>query len=232
MATGPTVFTEPDPERTARLLECAEHYGVGEPEAEWPNNLLSRRLVVTAGGAIRRAGEPSRHAVDPGELALCRRLAAEAAGVMAGVSVGMGSESGDGFTDFFVVAEIGAAVPAGIDEALMRSRFGGTIFPRATVSVEPLTEAGGWWAEAEQDGEGSEADYFVPWRAMIRWFREQPEFVATAFVRIGDATALQALPRKSWPAGTESTGCVLPRLATGLTPAGSLVGLFGTSVQT
>ena len=35
-----------------------------------------------------------------------------------------------------------------------------------------------------------------------------------------------------YPPGTEITGCVLPRLALGLTAQGSLVGLFGYSVQT
>ena len=232
MAVAPIVFTKPDPKRLAVLRECTENYSVGDPEAEWPNNLLSGRTVVTGGGAIRRAGDPIRHAVDPDELALCRRLAAEAASVMAGVPVGMGSESGDGFGDFFVVGDFGEPVPAVIDEALIRSRFGGTIFPLATVTAEPLTEAGVWWAEVEQDGASSGDDYLVPWRAMVGWFREQPEFVATAFVRIGDGAALGRTPRKKWPAGTETPGCVLPRLAVGLTRAGSLVGLFGHSVQT
>jgi hypothetical protein len=67
---------------------------------------------------------------------------------------------------------------------------------------------------------------------MINWFQSRSEFLATVFVRIGDPLALGDLPREEWPEGTETTGCVLPRLALGLTRGGSLVGLFGYSVQT
>ncbi len=54
------------------------------------------------------------------------------------------------------------------------------------------------------------------------------------FVRIGDRRALWDAERRNaeYPPGTELTGCVLPRLALGLTRSGSLVGLFGSSVQT
>lgn len=232
MASVPITSFAPDPERLAVIRECMEHYDVGDPDAEWPNNLISRRAVVFGSGLIARQSDEVRHAVDPDELALCRRLAAEVAGLMAGVSVGMGSESGDEFRGFFIAGSVGEPVPPGIDEALIRSRFGGTIFPPATISVEPLAEGSDWWAEVEQDGSESEAEYFVPWRSMIRWFRERPEFASTAFVRIGDRGALWELPREEWPAGTEITGCVLPRLAVGLTRGGSLVGLFGHSVKT
>jgi hypothetical protein len=54
-----------------------------------------------------------------------------------------------------------------------------------------------------------------------------------AFIRIGDFDALHALESKRcYPKGTEMPGSVLPRLAVGLTRSGSLVGLFGYSVQT
>ena len=66
---------------------------------------------------------------------------------------------------------------------------------------------------------------------MIQWFRARPEFVDTAFVRIGDG-GIADVPEEQWPDGTEMTGCVFPRLALGLTRGGSLVGLFGYCVQT
>lgn len=232
MTKAPLTRFEPDPERLAAIRECMEHYDVGDPGAEWPNNLISRWAVVYASGHIASDGDPVRHAVDPDELALCRRLSAEVAGLMAGVSVGMGSESGDEFRGFFIAGSVGEPAPTVIDEALIRSRFGGTIFPPATITVEPLAEGTDWWAAVQQDGSESEADYFVPWRAMIRWFRERPEFVSTAFVQIGERGALWDLPREEWPEGTEITGCVLPRLAVGLTRGGSLIGLFGHTVQT
>lgn len=222
---------EPDSERLAVIAECMQNYDVGDADAEWPNNILSRRAVVYGSGMIARGNAAKPRAVAAEELALCRRLAGEAAETMAGAEVGMGSESGDPFQGFFVAGAIDESVPSQIAEALIRARFGGTIFPPATITVEPLSEEGVWWSEVEADGAESDPDYFAPWRAMLGWFSEQPEFVSAAFVRIGDRQALSDLPEEEWPEGTEITGCVLPRLALGLTRSGSLAGLFGYSVQ-
>lgn len=232
MAGTPLTHFEPDVDRLTVIHECMEHYDVGAPDAEWPNNIISRRAVVYGNGVIARRDDPVRHAVDPDELALCRRLSEEAAGVMAGVDVGMGSESGDPFRGFFVAANVDEPVPTAITEELIRAKFGGTIFPPVTITVEALDESGVWWSEVESDGSESGLEYYLPWRAMIRWFRDRFEFVDTSFVRIGHNLDLWKLPRESWPDGTEITGCVLPRLALGLTRGGSLVGLFGYSVMT
>jgi hypothetical protein len=231
MSGAPITRFAPDPERLAVLAECMENYGVGDDDAEWPNNLVSRRTVVYGSGVIARVGDVVRHAVDPDELSRCRRLAAEIATLMRGVEVGMGSESGDEFHGFFVAASAGDPPPRRIDEDLIRARFGGTIFPPATMTVEPLAEQGVWWSEVRGDYDELE-ERLAPWRAMTAWFRGRPEFVDAAFVRIGDANALQEVPEEDWPAGTEMTGSVLPRLALGLTRDGSLVGLFGVCVQT
>jgi hypothetical protein len=222
----------PDPDRFAVIRECTEHYAVGDPEAEWPNNIVSRRAVVYGSGAIARRGEPIRHAVDPDEFALCQRLADEAVEAMAELPVGMGSESGDKFRGFLIAANIDEPTPTTITGELIRAKFGGTLFPPDTITVEPLAEAGVWWSEVECDGAESEPDYFLRWRAMIRWFRGRAEFVDSTFVRIGDSQALWDVPHEQWPQGTELTGCVLPRLALGLTHGGSLVGIFGHCVQT
>lgn len=232
LAREPLLHFEPDPERLAVIRECMKNYEVGDPNAEWPNNIISRRAIVYGSGRIARQGESVQHAVDPDELALCRRLGAEIAGLMAGVFVGMGSESDDEFQGFFIAGSVDEPAPMSINEVLIRSRFGGTIFPPATIMVEPLTEGTNWWTVVTQDGSESEAESLVRWRAMIRWFQERPEFVSCAFVQIGDEEALWDLPREEWPEGTEMTGCILPRLALGLTHGGSLVGLFGYVVQT
>lgn len=222
---------DPDPDRLAVIHECMENYEVGDPDAEWPNNIISRRAVVYGSGVIARQGERVRHAVDPGELALCRRLASEAAEVMAGVEVGMGSASGDFFRAFFVVANSDEPPATVITEALIRAMFGGTLFPPVTITVEPLAEVGVWWSEVEQDGSESGDNYFRPWRAMIQWFGKQAEFQHSAFVRIGHDRDLWEVPKANYPDGTEIAGCVLPRLAIGLTRSGSLCGLFGFSVK-
>jgi hypothetical protein len=232
MAGTPITHFEPDVDRLAVIRECMEHYDVGDPEAEWPNNIISRRAVAYGSGVIARRGDPVRHNVDPDELALCHRLSAAAAEVMAGVSVGMGSESGDEFHEFLIAANVDEPTPTAITADLVRAKFGGTLFPSVTITVEPLEESGVWWSEVEHDGSESEPEYFLPWKAMIRWFHSREEFVDTCFVRIGHDRDLWELPRELWPSGTEITGCVLPRLALGLTQGGSLVGLFGYSVKT
>jgi hypothetical protein len=242
---------DPDPDRLAVLRPCIESGACGDPDAVWPNNILARDAVVYGSGVIARSGQPVRHNVDPGELALCRRLAAEARARMRGVAVGMGSEGVDEFQEFFVAANADDPIPHRIDEGLIRSRLGGTIFPPATITVEPLTEVGRWWKWVEDDAasrsEGGDTgpedryeeyrarfteDYLRPWRALTAWFRGQPELMDSAFVMIGDYDALHALSRGEYPRGTVTVPCALPRLALGVTKQGSLAGLFGFVVQT
>jgi hypothetical protein len=202
-----------------------------DADGEWPNNIISNRAVVYENGTIARAGDAIRHAVDPDELALCQTLARQAAAIMDGVELGMGSESSARFSEFFVTAGVDGPRPERIDEDLVRTAFGGTIFPPATITVEPLKEAGIWWSDVLRDGDGQPEAYFAPWRTLMAWFAHQA-FVDSAFVRIGDYGALLALDRASYPEGTDSLGCVFPRLAVGLTRGGSLAGIFGHVVQT
>jgi hypothetical protein len=184
-------------------------------------------------------------------LELCKRLAAAARARMQGVAVGMGSESDDEFQEFFVSANVDDPIPSCIDGRLVRARFGNTIFPPATITIEPLNEEGRWWEWVVDDGtcrsegcydgpeDGYEEwlsryldNYLHPWRALIAWFSRQPELKDSAFVMIGDYDALHLLDRSEYPLGTVTVPCVLPRLALGLTKKGSLAGLFGYVVQT
>ena len=166
---------EQDPERLAVLAECMENYDVGEPGAEWPNNMISRRAVVYGSGLVAREGDVVSHSVDADELERCRRLSREAAALMDGVNVDMGSESADPFQAFFIAANVDETVSTTIDESLIRAKFGNTIFPLATITVEPLEEQGTWWSELVACGyEGEELEqYLAPWRTMIDWFRQQ-----------------------------------------------------------
>jgi hypothetical protein len=229
---------ELDLARLAPLRECMDNYDIGDPKAEWPNNIISRKAVVYSSGVITREGTPIRHNVAPEEFALCRSLASDVSAVMSGIRVGMGSEADDTFFEFFIVANLGDAIPAKIDESLIRSKFGGTIFPLATITVEPLEEAGVWWSELLYDVSdlslNQQGAHLGPWRRMLKWFREQPELKDTAFVRIGEYEQLNVMDFKNCddPPGTELAGSVLPRLAIGLTRCGSIVGIFGYGVQT
>lgn len=241
----------PDDERLAVLRPCLESGDCGHPDAEWPNNIISRNAVAYGSGVVARRGQPVRHSVDPGELGLCQRLAREARAVMWGVAVGMGSESRDEFQEFFMAANADDPVPDRIEAGLVRTRFGGTLFPLATITVEPLTEEGRWWRQVVEDAKcryegdysgpadgyeenlpGHLEQYLHPWRALVAWFRGRPELRAAAFVMIGDYDGLHAADRSEWPPGTVVVPCALPRLALGLTKNGSLAGLFGFVVQT
>ena len=219
---------EIDEEKLAILKPCMEHYGVGLDNDEWSHNIISSQAVIYQNGVIAHRNLTVNHSVDSVELALCKTIAAEAESIMSGVEVGMGSESSDTFHQFFIAAHTNEIIPNKIDESLIRSKFGGTIFPLATITVEPLKESGIWWSEVEYDGSESSHEYFKPWKSMVEWFNNRVEFIDTACIRIGDSKELLWL-------GLEKNilpGCVLPRLILGLTRKGSLVGLFGISVQT
>lgn len=225
---------ELDPDKLAVITACIDNYGVGSPEAEWANNIISSKTVVYQSGVIARRNSPVRHFVDSTELMLCQNLAEEAEEMMSGIEVGMGSNAGTPFRKFCIVANVDEPVPSKINEQLILSKFGETIFPPATITIEPLIESGAWWAEVTYDGSESGSEYFKPWKTMMTWFKSRPEFLDTAFIRIGDSDALfrLRLEKNNLPEGTEIPGCVLPRLALGLTHNGSLAGLFGYTVQT
>jgi hypothetical protein len=204
-----------------------ETYGQDDqdPDSEWPWNVLSTKAVAYSCGAIARQGAEFEHCHQPEELALCRRLSGEAARIMAGIDVGMGNEGSCAFRPFFVAANIGHKAPREVTEADLRRAFGGTIYPPTHIVIEPLRERGRWWASVLDwygDNEDPEED-LRPWRELIRWFHSCADLLAPSFVLIGDR------PRKP---EDEQPGCVFPRLALGITPAGSLVGTGGWTVHT
>ncbi len=204
------------------------------PGAEWPNNILSRKAVVYGSGHIARDGDPVRHNVDPDEMALCRHLAYEADRMTCYIEYGLGSEPDEiAFEPFFMAANLDDPAPIRIDADWIRSRFGGTIFPPATVTIEALDEASPWFAGVQEffaDDPGS--DQLAHWRRLIDWFRGRPEFTDSAFVEIGDYLALTRLDPKEYPKGTLVSGCILPRLLLGLTRSGSLSGVITRVILT
>ena len=219
-------------------LQICQGFGAPEdPEAEWPSNVLSRKLVIDASGRIRRRGDPVRSHVDPDELAMCQRLGKEAARVAAGIHHGLISDTPDVyFHPFFLAAAVDEPSPRPIDEALIRSMFGGTIFPPAVVAIEPMDEQADWFLQVQgvlaETRAAEEADGRVfddvgersRWRSLIRWFREREEFLDTAFVSIGTGEEVWRSDKANLPRGTERDGAVFPRLVLGLTRNGSLVG--------
>lgn len=213
-----------DPERIAPVRDCTETYGQGgdDPDNEWPWNVISKKAVAYSCGQICRRDDIIRHEHDPAELARCQKLANEVAGIMGQSDVGMGSESGDPFRPYFVAACVGVKPPRTISEDVIRNAFGGTIYPPTRIIIEPLDETGEWWKQVAADGEGID-DYLENWRKMIGWFHTRREFIDRAFVMIGEDPLDEEF---------KNGGCVFPRLAVGLTPEGSLIGICGWVVHT
>ncbi len=220
-------------------LEVARPYTPFDPFADpdgFPLCCISKRTVVYSCGVIARNDDNVVHNHPAQEIQLCKRLAAKAAAAVEGLEVGMGSEgtpvifdeSGktvwgtDGFSPFFVAAKTGDKVQKRLSDALIRRKFGDVIFPDCIVRVEALREKGAWWENVLQWYSGSEEDERISelaqWRKTIEWFAAQKAFVDTAFVMIGD--------------GPEHGGAHFPRLAIGLTKAGSLAGIIGVVVHT
>jgi hypothetical protein len=210
-----------DPERLSPLVVCMQTYGMDAhaPGSEWPWNLISKNAVAYSCGMIARRGEQTQHNHDAAELARCRELAAKAAALMAGTYNGMGSESDAWWEPFFVTANCGLDAPRRLSEKVIRAVFGGTIYPAATIRIEPLAEGGVWWSEVEMNngriGDAGWEKGLVPWRELVAWFRGQQMFHDTAFAMIGE-----------FPMDENHTngGNEFLRLATGLTAAGSLAG--------
>lgn len=215
-----------DPARLAPVRECMENYDVGDPDEDWPHNVISTGTVAYSCGALHRPGEPKpthNHRAD--ELRLCRSIAEEAAGLMKSVPVGMGSAASDCFAPFFAAASEGVPVPEAITEALVRGIFGGSIKPGAGITIEPPDETSSWWPAVldfyepdDDDGAGYEEESGC-WRAMMEWFQRHPVLRHPRFVSIGSR------------ADADRRGCVYPRLVIGLTPRGSVAGICGYVVH-
>jgi hypothetical protein len=206
------------------LIESVRPYVPFDPAADpdgFPLRCLSKHTVVYTCGTIARGGGPTKHEHPPGEVARCRHLAGAAAKVMQIAEAGMGSEGTAYWSPFFVTARIGRGVPKRLTEAAIRAVFGGCISPDATIWIESLAERGRWWSHVLHDCSDNEPEdrerYLVPWRGMIRWFRSRPAFTASRFVMIG---------------GGDDGVAVYPRLAVGVTEAGSLAGIITHVVHT
>lgn len=214
-----------DPEYFASIAECTETYGMDDhnPGSEWAWNVISTQATAYSCGAICRSGEHIEHCHSAEELTLCQRLAEEITQVAEDITYYGRSAADAPPSPFYVVANMGAQVPAQIDEALIRQIFGGTIYPRAGIWIEPLEERGDWWSFMFDESDWNEEDRedleecLQHWRDMMNWFHSQPELHSPVFVQIG---------KDPLDEDFENGGCVLPRLALALTKSGSIVGIW------
>ncbi len=47
-----------DPARRSLIRECMENYDIGDPDEDWPNNVISTGTVAYSCGALYRPGGP------------------------------------------------------------------------------------------------------------------------------------------------------------------------------
>jgi hypothetical protein len=222
-----------NPERLQSLTECLETYGIvaDDPqEIDWPHNVLSTRTVVYDCGAYGFVDQAFLHQHDPAEFALCQRLAAAAAALMQDQTIEMGDEGEHNLAPFYVMANQGNPIPTAITEAVIRSAFGGTIYPQARITICPFQPGSGqWWKDLNYDYPEIDPEAIArrslslaAWQRLIDWYQSHADLIQPVFVAI-DLCHTD---------GHENGGCVFPRLVLGLTKAGSLVGLSSCVVYT
>lgn len=78
-------------------------------------------------------------------MQLCKTISREFA-ARCTQDIGMGSESSDESYPFYMAAQVGSTdagdIPTEITAEMIRAKFEGTIFPFASVTVEPLQPEG------------------------------------------------------------------------------------------
>lgn len=196
-----------------------------DPSGEWGMGNVSTRAVRYSCGCLTRKGHPLAHAHDPAEVALCERVATEAADRLKAFTVGEGAR----VWPFFAAATADSA-PAKLDEARVRAAFGGTIAPGLNFVVAPMRRRGGHWDQldgaqltldavpAEIDTPPGIAEYMrTAWDVFATWFTNVPGLREHSRVGIGFSDA--------------DPGPLKPRMVLAHTAAGSLVGVISYETQ-
>lgn len=208
-----------EPRRLRPVLPTMENHDVGDPDEDWPHNVISTGTVAYSCGALYRPGDIKPvHKHLPAELKLCEKLANEAASFMQGIPLGMGSESNDKLLPFFVTASEGMEIPEEITEGVVRRAFGGSIHPNAQLVIEPLTEGTSWWQSVSSHCE-DHPQWLEKWKRTMQWFQDREELIGPVFIQIGGRD------------NPDLPGTVFPRLILAQTEEGSLVGLYGFVVH-
>ncbi len=222
-----------DPARLGPLKDCMQSCGPDEPRDEWNHSCLHPRTVAYSCGRVVVPGAPNPHDHPEGEQELCRRLAEAAAPLTDGFWA-LGSESTTPFVPFFLTAnsrEMAQEAPTAED---IRRLFGGSIYPAAKITLEPLAEEGSWWQfvldmkaggppGSYQPGKDPTVDADIDrWRNMVRWFRSRQEFRGAYYIEIGGYPLDEELNQAS----------LFPCLIVGVTERGSLAGVCSYAVQT
>lgn len=150
---------------------------------------------------------------------------------MDGVAVGMTSCGDDRFAPFFVAATRGAAVPAKVTEAVIRRAFGGALYPDPDmeVVVEPLEMQGEWWTKVleylvDNDDALTDPEAMAEGRRDLRRWVEMVEWFGQSGLQ---GCSFVMMRERDFPSTGDWLCLDFPYLAVGITPAGSLVGIWG-----
>jgi hypothetical protein len=213
---------KPDPRRLGVMAECRKCSGPPDRGGEWPGQFLSTRTIAYSCGVLARRGEAVVHAHDAEELKRCRRLAAEAAGIMKGVLIGGNDEGDHGLDPFWIPANVGDPVPKKITEPVLRKALRDTIYPGARLTIEPFKKTSDWWKRVSAlhpdydvvpEDFPNEPERVAKWKRLFEWFRKHTDIRSPVYVGFRES------------ADGEFHATVYPRLFVALTASGSLVGL-------
>jgi hypothetical protein len=176
---------QPDGRDSSPFAAAMDDYDEPAEKGRWPWNVLARDAVVYSCGAIALPGVGLLHRHSPSELALCRRLYAEAASLTSPepfdhevwLSLVRTSSTSSFLWPFYMAASVGAPVVTAITAEEIRRAFGGTIYPPAEVRVEPLREGEPWWQDvANHYTKADEQQQALDrWRMLLAWFGSQQE---------------------------------------------------------
>lgn len=148
------VRCHPDPARMRPFQDLVEHneYPSGrerdageDPNDDWGMGNVSTRAVVYSCGHLARADKPLDHRHDPAELALCERLARDAASRLTQLRMG----EGEPIRPFFATAVVGEPVREWLDARAVRWAFGGTLSDGIDIHVERMERRGGKWDQMD-----------------------------------------------------------------------------------
>jgi hypothetical protein len=175
----------------------------------WPHNVISLNTVATATGIVKLHSSRAKHEPPKGELARCRKLAAEVVTQLNGL-LPFGGDSPQPFRPFYLVIGANAKAPKKLTGEVIRTAFRGTIYPDTPIDLKEIANPD-FLADRDNDRR---------WAKFVKWAQSQKSLQQLSYVCIGYDTCQEP-----------NLCAVFPRLILGVTKAGSLVGACGTIVQ-
>lgn len=215
---------------TRALSNPSPHFSV-PADSRWLRNALARDLVACTCGAVGSA--ESWHPVhDAAEAQLCQTIASEAELALSSIYVNRGDESDHRWRPFLAPKDPGQH-RARVDEDTLRWACGGALCPQLKVKQRTLEQYLQEYRErlaehARSDYPNEVESYVVEQIRPYETFRDL--LLGCGCTQLTAFSPLE-MDRRIAPGALQLT-CVYPHFMVGLTPGGSLVGVFGLTVWT